>query len=294
MRSTPPCRRGISIQPAAECFVQVVACDWLKYISRNTLEQHKRCRYAPLDPLLGLDFRNVLGDAVCDERGLARRLSRLTRGRARHRVRPELVHCCEHLPELPSVQGWVEAMTSLGRLIFFDQPGTWSFRSCRRRARCQPWSNGPTASPRCSTLSGAAERLWSRASARSRRRRCSPRHIRPAPPRSSCLRDTPIRYAERTETGPSPREISAAMVAMWGTGEFQHVFNPDMPWNEEIRAAWARHERLAASPRTVALMLPLVSGSGRAARCFRQSACQLSSSTTPTSNRPARDGQGRR
>jgi len=32
--------------------------------------------------------------------------------------------CCEVLPELPSVQGWVEAMTSLGRLIFFDQPGT--------------------------------------------------------------------------------------------------------------------------------------------------------------------------
>ena len=23
---------------------------------------------------------------------------------------------------------------------------------------------------------------------------------------------------------------------MWGTGEVQHVFNPDMPWNEEIRA----------------------------------------------------------
>ena len=33
--------------------------------------------------------------------------------------------------------------------------------------------------------------------------------------------------------------------------------NPDMPWNEEIRATWARMERLAASPRTVALMLPL-------------------------------------
>jgi hypothetical protein len=32
--------------------------------------------------------------------------------------------CCELLPELPSTQGWVEAMTSLGRLIFFDQPGT--------------------------------------------------------------------------------------------------------------------------------------------------------------------------
>jgi class 3 adenylate cyclase len=40
---------------------------------------------------------------------------------------------------------------------------------------------------------------------------------------------------------------------MWGTGEFAHLGNPDMPWNEEIRAAWARHERLAASPGTVAL-----------------------------------------
>jgi pimeloyl-ACP methyl ester carboxylesterase len=31
---------------------------------------------------------------------------------------------CEVGPELPSIQGWIEAMTSLGRLIFFDQPGT--------------------------------------------------------------------------------------------------------------------------------------------------------------------------
>src|SRR6185312_4717953 len=32
--------------------------------------------------------------------------------------------CCQVLPELPSLRGWVEAMTSLGRLIYFDQPGT--------------------------------------------------------------------------------------------------------------------------------------------------------------------------
>ena len=37
---------------------------------------------------------------------------------------PNWFTCCEHLPELPSIRGWVEAMTSLGRLIFFDQPGT--------------------------------------------------------------------------------------------------------------------------------------------------------------------------
>jgi class 3 adenylate cyclase len=48
------------------------------------------------------------------------------------------------------------------------------------------------------------------------------------------------------------------MVAGWGTGDFQHVLNPDMPWNEDIRATWARHERLAASPRTVSLMMPLI------------------------------------
>jgi class 3 adenylate cyclase len=48
------------------------------------------------------------------------------------------------------------------------------------------------------------------------------------------------------------------MAAVWGTGEFEHALNPDMPWNEEIRATWARMERLAASPGTVARMMPLV------------------------------------
>ena len=37
---------------------------------------------------------------------------------------PNWFTCCEVLPELPSLQGWIEAMTSLGRVIFFDQPGT--------------------------------------------------------------------------------------------------------------------------------------------------------------------------
>src|SRR6516162_1730939 len=30
----------------------------------------------------------------------------------------------ETLPELPSIQPWLEKMTTLGRIIFFDQPGT--------------------------------------------------------------------------------------------------------------------------------------------------------------------------
>jgi len=45
---------------------------------------------------------------------------------------------------------------------------------------------------------------------------------------------------------------------MWGTGKWQHLSNPDMPWNEEIRATWARYERLAASPATIAITMPLI------------------------------------
>jgi pimeloyl-ACP methyl ester carboxylesterase len=53
-----------------------------------------------------------------------------------------------------------------------------------------------------------------------------------------------------------PEETRDAMVAVWGTGDLQHAVNPDMPWNKEIRATWARMEHLAASPATVAVMLP--------------------------------------
>ena len=42
---------------------------------------------------------------------------------------PNWFTTCEVFPELPSIQGWVEAMMSLGRLIFFDQPGSGSVRS---------------------------------------------------------------------------------------------------------------------------------------------------------------------
>jgi class 3 adenylate cyclase len=55
-----------------------------------------------------------------------------------------------------------------------------------------------------------------------------------------------------------PEEIPASFIANWGTGEMERASNPDMPWNEDIRAAWARHERLAASPATFDLLFRLV------------------------------------
>jgi class 3 adenylate cyclase len=71
------------------------------------------------------------------------------------------------------------------------------------------------------------------------------------------LEGYPDPMAERIE-GADPEETIAAFSAMWGTGEWQRLSNPDMPWNEEIRAMWARHERLAASPATIALTMPLI------------------------------------
>ncbi len=59
--------------------------------------------------------------------------------------------------------------------------------------------------------------------------------------------------------GSTTKDLFDTAVAVWGTGEMQRPLNPDMPWNEEIRATWAREERLTASPATVALMMQLVS-----------------------------------
>jgi hypothetical protein len=46
---------------------------------------------------------------------------------------------CEGFPELLYIQGWVEAMTSLGRLVYFDQPGLG----------VSDYTALPTASSRC-------------------------------------------------------------------------------------------------------------------------------------------------
>jgi class 3 adenylate cyclase/pimeloyl-ACP methyl ester carboxylesterase len=64
-------------------------------------------------------------------------------------------------------------------------------------------------------------------------------------------------FAEASGTPLVQDETKAATVRMWGSGKIQHLVNPDMPWNEEIRASWARMERLAASPRTLAMVRPL-------------------------------------
>ncbi|HEY2503237.1 MAG TPA: adenylate/guanylate cyclase domain-containing protein [Mycobacterium sp.] len=166
---------------------------------------------------------------------------------------------CEVLPELPSIQGWVEAMTPLGRLIFFDHPGTGASDPVTPGAlpTLEQWADSITAV--LDDLGSSEAVLVAADGAFATAALFAATH----PSRTTALvvlegyADDPI--AQPTD-GVNREIANAAITAMWGTGEFQHAVNPDMPWNEEIRAAWARLERLAASPGTFALMLPLVSG----------------------------------
>jgi class 3 adenylate cyclase len=163
---------------------------------------------------------------------------------------------CEVFPELPSLQGWVEAMTSLGRLIFFDQPGTGA---------SDPVAPGalPTMEQWTDSITAVLDDLGSREAvllAVSGAFATAALFAATHPSRTTALvvlEGYADPRADRTG-GMKFEEGLAAFVAMWGTGELQHAMNPDMPWNEEIRASWARVERLAASPGTVAMMLPLV------------------------------------
>jgi len=162
---------------------------------------------------------------------------------------------CEVLPELPSLQGWIEAMTSLGRLIYFDQPGTGASDHVTSGAlpNLEQWADSITAvldhlgsreAVLVASIGGVAPGVLFAATHPSRTAGLV------------VLEGFADPMVERTE-GPTAEEMTAATVTTWGTGEWQHVINPDMPWNEEIRATWARYERLGASPGTVALMLPL-------------------------------------
>src|SRR5258705_3159673 len=142
-------------------------------------------------------------------------------------------------------------MTSLGRLIFFDQPGTGASDPITPDAlpTLEQWADSITA-----VLDDLGSReailiAWNAGFA------AAALFAATHPSRTTAL-VVLDGYADARGTRLVQDEIQDS-VAMWGTGEIQHVLNPDMPWNEEIRAAWARVERLAASPATAILMRPL-------------------------------------
>ena len=144
-------------------------------------------------------------------------------------------------------------MTSLGRLIYFDQPGTGA---------SDPVTPGalPTLEQWADSITAVLDDLGSREAVLvAGNSAFAPAALFEAthPSRTTAL----VVLDGFADAGGTPvvrDEVQAATVRMWGTGELIHVTNPDMPWNEEIRAAWARMERLAASPAIRALLMPLV------------------------------------
>jgi class 3 adenylate cyclase len=164
---------------------------------------------------------------------------------------------CEVLPELGSMQGWVEAMTSLGRLIFFDQPGTGASDPVApsELPTMEQWADSITAvlddlGTHEAVLLASCGALATGALV----------FAATHPSRTTALVVLEGYAHPLTERRgpPTTEEATSEAIAIWGTGELHHSLNPDMPWNEEIRATWARLERLSASPRTAAYMLPLV------------------------------------
>ena len=155
---------------------------------------------------------------------------------------PNWFTCCELIPELPSLQGWVEAMTSLGRLIFFDQPGTGASDPVTPGAMptLEQWADSITAV--LDDLGSSEAVLLAFDGSFATGALFAATH----PSRTTAL--VVLEGNADTSGIADIEEVSAALAAMWGTGEWQHVLNPDMPWNEEIRATFARMERLAASP----------------------------------------------
>jgi class 3 adenylate cyclase len=158
---------------------------------------------------------------------------------------------CEVAPELPSLQGWVEAMTSIGRLIFFDQPGTGASDPVTPGA----W---PTLEQWADSITAVLDDLGSSEAALIAVPGALPAAALFAATHPSRTTALVVLEGNADPSGITDlEEVLAAFVDAWGTGEYEHVINPDMPWNEEIRATWARMERLANSPATLARMLPL-------------------------------------
>ena len=163
--------------------------------------------------------------------------------------------CCEVLPELPSIQGWFEAMTSLGRYVLFDQPGTGA---------SDPVTPGamPTLEQWADSITAVLDDLGSREAvlvASNAAFATAALFAATHPSRTTAL-VVLGGFADAGGTRLVQEESQAANIRLWGSGMVQHLLNPDMPWNEETRASWARMERLAASPRTLALLRPLAIG----------------------------------
>ncbi|MGH2783843.1 MAG: alpha/beta fold hydrolase, partial [Actinomycetota bacterium] len=167
----------------------------------------------------------------------------------------------EAFPEIPSVQPWLEKMATLGRMIFFDQPGTGSSDpvSIDHPPTLEQWTDSITAV--LDTVGSKEAALLTIDGSLSTGALFAATH----PTRTTALivMEGYVSAIGDTTTVEGFEALERATVTfgkLWGTGEVQHIMNPEMPWNDEIRMGWAKQERLAASPKMLATLFPLATG----------------------------------
>src|SRR3954453_9461061 len=132
---------------------------------------------------------------------------------------PNWFTCCEHLPERPSTQGWIEAMTSLGRLIFLHQPGTGASDPVTPDAlpTLEHWADSITAV--LDDLGSSQAVLLGVNGAVAQAALFAATY----PSRTTAL--VVLEGFTGTHTSTS-EDDKAATVAAWGTGEMEHTINP--------------------------------------------------------------------
>ena len=147
-------------------------------------------------------------------------------------------------------------MTSVGRLIFFDQPGTGASDPVTSGAlpTLEQWADSITAV--LDDLGSHEAVLLAGLGAVATGALFSATH----PSRTAglvVLEGYADPMVERTE-GPTPEQMTAAVIAAWGTGDMHHLHSPACRGTKRSGPRRARLERLSASPGTFARMLPLV------------------------------------
>jgi class 3 adenylate cyclase len=164
----------------------------------------------------------------------------------------------EVFPEVPTFSDWFSGLTTMGRMIVFDQPGSGASDPVTLDAlpSLEQWTD----STRVVLDDVGVERavLLAIDGAFSTGAMFAATY----PARTIALISLGgyacARKADDYAIGMSDREIEAVLdmyTRLWSTGEAQHVTNPDLVWSEELRASWARAERLAASPSVLRRML---------------------------------------
>jgi pimeloyl-ACP methyl ester carboxylesterase len=150
---------------------------------------------------------------------------------------------CEVFTELPSIQGWFEAMTSLGRVTFFDNPGTGV--SDPAPPTLELWADSITAV--LDDLGCGEAVLVAIDGSFAQSALFAATH----PSRTSAL-VVLEGYADplvERAGGSTPEDLTATAGATWGTGQLAHVANPDMPWNRSGQAGHGTNAwRLAQRP----------------------------------------------